>query len=144
MPRAQVDLRRKEYIVWSSSQTVSGIWRANGAFRRVAVTAPAGSLAEAVLWALEQSHTGLPDLTVRGGALPFQPVLDDLKLSSYATYVKGTRCAAVESRAGEVTVTPLANQGARGGFAAVLERAVTLDDPAPGELEQAIVAALEV
>ncbi|HZM74344.1 MAG TPA: hypothetical protein VFC19_01380 [Candidatus Limnocylindrales bacterium] len=142
MPRAQVDLRRKEYIVWSSSQTVSGIWRANGAFRRVAVTAPAGELAGAVEWALGQSRTGLPDLTTRRGPLPFQPVLDDLKLSSYATYMKGTRSAAVEREGTATTVTPFVNQGARGGFAAALNRAVKLELPAPANLEQAIVAAL--
>lgn len=141
MPRAQVDLRRKEYIVWSSSQTVSGIWRANGAFRRVAVTAPAGELAGAVQWALSQSRAGLPD-TGRGGPLPFQPVLDDLKLSSYATYVKGTRSAAVESEGAATTITPYLNQGGRGGFAAALDRAVTLESPALADLEQAIAAAL--
>lgn len=142
MQRAQVDLRRKEYIVWSSSQTVSGIWRMNGAFRRVAGTAPAAELAEAIDWALAQSRTGAPDLTTRRGPVPFQPVLDALNLSSYASYTRGTRSTAVERDGEVVSVIPYRNKGPREGFAAALDEAIRLERPVPAQLAEAVVQAL--
>jgi hypothetical protein len=140
--RVQVDLRRKEYIVWSASQTVSGIWRMNGSFRRLPATATAGELGVAIEWALAQSRTGTPDLTNRRGPIPFQPVLDDLGLSSYGQYTKGTRMTAVEREDDVASVIPYVNNGPRQGFSAALDQTVRLVRATGEQVAEAVTNAL--
>ena len=125
--------------MWSTSQTVSEIWRMNGSFRRLPATATDVELGDAIEWALGQPHTGTPDLTNRRGPIPFQPVLDDLKLSFHGQYTRGTRMAAVEREGTIVSVIPYVNNGPRAGFAAALDQTMRLERPTSELIAQTVV-----
>jgi hypothetical protein len=130
--------------VWSTSQTVSEIWSTNGSFRRLPATATATAveLGDAIEWALGQSHTGTPDLTNRRGPIPSQPVLDDLKLSSYGQYTRGTRMAAVEREGTIVSVIPYVNNGPHAGFAAALDLTMRFERPTSELIARTVASAL--
>src|SRR5262245_49966008 len=74
----------------------AGVWVMNGSFRRLPEVAGAGELGSVVEWALGAST----------GGTPFQPVLDDLGLGSYADYLAGLRSTIVKRDGAVVTVTP--------------------------------------
>jgi hypothetical protein len=124
--------------VWSSSRTVSGLWIMNGWFRRLPATADTASLGEVVESALDASTDGVPQPPLRDAPSPFQPVLDDLRLASYARYLAGTRSTLVERDGAEVTLTPNRNAGARGGFVPIGEAVVRMDKPNTVELGAAV------
>jgi hypothetical protein len=126
---AHVDLRRGEYIVWSSSRTVNGMWVMNGRFRRLPKDTGASELGAAVEWALSGSTEGVPQPPLRDAPSPFQPVLDALGVPSYAKYMAGTRSTTVERDGRGLAVTPHRNAGARGGFVPMADEALHLDEP---------------
>jgi hypothetical protein len=139
---AHVDLWRAEYVVWSSSRTVSGMWVMNGMFRRLPRTAGSRELGAAVERALSASVEGVPQPPLRDAPSPFQPVLEALRLPSYARYLSGTRSTMVERDSTEVVVTPQRNGGGRGGFVPITQAAVRLAAPETTELGAAVAAAV--
>ncbi|HKT00836.1 MAG TPA: hypothetical protein VJT31_15000 [Rugosimonospora sp.] len=139
---AHVDLRRREYIVWSSSRSVAGMWVMNGRFRRLPAGTGPGDLGAAVQWALDGSTEGVPQPPLRGAPPPFQPVLDDLGLPTYAKYMTGTRSTTVERDNDSVVITPYHNGGARGGFVPLPDAATRLDQPDADALGTAVAEAL--
>jgi hypothetical protein len=137
MRHINVDLRRGEYVVWSSSQTVSGIWYMNGVFARVPENASAADLAGAIEQALAASATGLPDRAPRDPD-PFTPVLKAVKAPSYAKYAASAQVCAVEQDGDEVTVVAYRNNGPRQGMSALLDQAERLHAPAPEQIADAV------
>jgi hypothetical protein len=142
---ANVDLRRGEYIVQSSSQTVAGFWISTGTPVRFSSTSSAMELGQAVVEALARSKQGVE--TPPRDAKLSQPLLDLVGVRDYAAYMKGTRSIDVDAAetpdGQQMKITPTRNEGARGGFTPIAGKAVTIIFASPGQLGEAIVRAFE-
>ncbi|MEU8261968.1 hypothetical protein AB0C02_15260 [Micromonospora sp. NPDC048999] len=139
---AALDLRRGQYVAYSSSRTTDGMWIANGVFEILDGPADAPTLGAAVRRMLDASRGGVPTPDFQGPS-QFAPILDALGLRSFNGYARGTRHVHVEQDTGAVTVIPTRNGGAREGFVGLAEHAVRLTDPGDAELGEALLAALD-
>jgi hypothetical protein len=137
-----VDLRRGEHIVWSSSRTVSDMWIMNGWFRRLPASAEVDELGSVVGQGLDASREAVAQPPLRDAPLPFQPVLDDLRVPSYGKYLNGTRSVLVQRDDGTVSITSYRNAGARGGFVPIEGTEIRLEKPDAAAVGSAVLDAL--
>lgn len=142
MKAVSVVRRRAEFIVMSYTQAPAGFWQMNGHFSRVPVDVEAKGLGSTVLEELEASNQiALRD--VGRSANPFAPVLAALGLKSFAQYMKGA--VSVDIAIGEdggLRVTPMRNEGARGGFVEITEDSSILADSSAEALGAAVEEAM--
>lgn len=79
----------------------------------------------------------------RLGPTPFQPILDELGLSSFSQYMKGTRSVGANADGGQITLTPYRNGGPRNGFVPISDSAAVVDGASDEAVGDAVLRALE-
>jgi hypothetical protein len=134
---AQIDLRHGELIVTSYSRTTAGFWVMNGKYARLRAGVDDHELGHTVDQALSASRDRVP-VPPRRGPLPFAPVLDELQIDSYGSYMRGVRSVQVARSDAVVELMPMRNEGAQGGFVEIVENAEQLGSTSIEELGGAI------
>lgn len=138
---ATVDSRRDKLVVVSLSQTTDGFWIWNESFDVLDADVDDERLGISTLDALAQSRQSVP--TPPPDADGISHVLTALRLSSYASYVKGTKSVGVE-REKTIVLYPRRNRGARNGFEEIEGQDVELSrDSYARALGEAVREALE-
>lgn len=137
---AGVDLRQSEYIVCVYSRTPKGVWVLDGTPTLLPEESTADQLGLAVREALARSREGFPELT--RDSMPSLPLLRLLHLPDFETYKKGTRSVWIRSEPADdgetLKVTPLRNEGSRGGYSSIIEERQTFAYESPGQLGRAV------
>lgn len=135
-----VDQRGGECFVASFSKTVPGFWVMNGWLRRLDEAASDEAIGAAVTDGLDASEA---DVEPPGrDAKPAAPLLEMVGLRSYGAYMRGTRQVGISREGHVVTVEPKRNEGSRGGFTPLPDRAEVMDAPSGQELGRAVREAL--
>lgn len=107
-------VRRGHAYVTPESLTTDGFWVASPPFSKSDSDAPSAELANLLLNALEASRCGVPTPPVSEN--PFARVLELAGVRSFGTFMKGARAVRLSSDGETVTLTPMRNAGAKGGF----------------------------
>ena len=135
-----VDWRRGEWFVASFSKTVPGFWVMNGWLRRLDGGESDAAIGAAVTEGLDASEVGVEPPGRDDN--PAAPLLRMVGLRSYGAYMRGTRSLSVRREGEAVTVEPMRNEGSRGGFTYLPDRAEVLDEPSEEILGRAVRDAL--
>jgi hypothetical protein len=138
---AQIDLRGDEMIVLSYSRTKPGFWVMNGKYVRLRANVADDDLGRAVERALSATEHDIPPPS-QDDPLPAAPVLKELGLKSYSSYMKGVRSVQVERENSNVSVVPTRNEGSHGGFVELLDQTEQLESPTSRKLGAAVRRAL--
>lgn len=138
-----VTLGKSGFVVVSWTQAPAGFWNMNGYFMRLPVDVEAEVLGDVVTVALDQSNRlAIPDVKA-GAADPFAAMLMALGLKTNTAYMRGTRSAGARlGDDGILKVTPERNEGARGGFVPIVEKARSIEDLSPASVGRAVQQAM--
>lgn len=135
---AAIYVRRGRVFVVASSQTVDGFWVETDP-RYKSDEFDAAEATACLVEALDGSHLDVPT-PPRDSPVTQLPALAGVK--SYATFMKGAVSVQVyRCGDGTLTITPMRNAGARGGFVPIVEHEVEVESG--DQLTSALVAALE-
>lgn len=98
------------------SLTTEGVWIADGAVHSPSLTDPEAT-ARAIRAALRQSSAGIPHPAQTQWKSIQQPLLAATGSRSWAALARKSRGVGIESEAGSVTFTPIADHANQGGTA---------------------------
>jgi hypothetical protein len=132
-------LRRGRIYVYSEHKTVGGALIAQDDVVSLDSTDFKG-IAEAVKNALQAYRMGVP--------IPPRESLSGTSWKMYAVagvrkwsdFVKGAKGISIRSENGQITLTPMRNRGARGGFDYIVERAHSFPETFPSFGEAVVLA----
>ncbi len=131
---------RDRLIVTVHHQTVDNHWKQRDAFLVAEPTNPV-SVGSVVREALEAVRYNIPRPTYDSLQSRTYPALEASGVKSHATFMKSARHVDVEQNATTLTIRPFANQGARGGFQSIEDKAQSLTAPDDAALGAAVLAA---
>lgn len=131
-----VDLRRGEWFIASYSKTIPGFWVMNGWLRRLGSETSDEVIGAAVEEGFKASETGVE--APGRDANPAAPLLEMVGLRSFGAYMRGTRSVGIMRDGESVTIEPMRNEGSRGGFTPLPDRAELIQRPARVELGKAV------
>jgi hypothetical protein len=114
MKRATVYRRRSSVLVHPSSCTAEGVWILSEPCVRLPAGCTDADIGHAVLTALQQSKTTVPQPAQWSGVL--QPLLRAAGVTTWTSFAKGAVCVEVEQDGGRLALIPTVNQGSKGGF----------------------------
>jgi hypothetical protein len=111
--------RKGSVFIHAEDQTVDGAWIAEPPFVTI-VSPSATALGGEVLSALARSRLEVPHPTTwKPDRL--EPLYSAAAVKNWAAFVRGARCTSVERRVASVSVLPMKNVGAAGGFVPIEE-----------------------
>ena len=135
-----VDQRGDELFVASYSKTVPGFWLMNGWLRRLALEISDEAIGVAIEEGLDASES---EVEAPGrDTNPAAPLLEMVGVRSFGAYMRGTRSVGVVRDGAGITVEPTRNQGSRGGFTPLPDRADVMQRPSRYELGRVVREAL--
>jgi hypothetical protein len=140
MRLAGIYIFRDRMISSVEYQTVDGIWKMQRAFLVDGADDPM-AVGMAVKQALSASRQGIPAPDRSTLNSDTDPVLELSGVKSRSTFMKSAKSVVITEEGRTSVVTPLANQGMRGGFQSLEDKARTLTTPGESELGAAVLAA---
>lgn len=138
-----VDLRQGQYLVSTYSKTPKGVWVVDGLPTFFPDDTTPDVLGAAIREALERSRAGIPELTRDSD--PARPLLNLLGLRNYGAYMKGLRTVEIRSDLSDdtetINVTPMRNEGPRGGSTPISEERQAFAYTSPEHLGATVISA---
>lgn len=130
MKSASIYLRKGAIFIRTVSRTEHGLGMVDGPPATLAVGSPPGDVGEAVLASLARSRS-VPHPTSWEG-LNDDPMLREANVKTWSAFSRSASVVEVRLDA-EFVLTPTRNEGARGGFAHLNEKALHLPATASAE-----------
>lgn len=140
MKRAGVYHFKDQLIVSPKNQTVDGIWEEQCAFLVEDPESPS-SIGSVLRKALDESRQGVPKRSWESLQSMSYPALEASGVKTNSAFMKSAKYVAIGEEEREITITPYANKGARGGFTALKDKAQSLTAPDDAALGAAVLAA---
>lgn len=127
--RAAVYSRQGSFILHPEHETTAGVVIGGEPYTSLlSDQCDETELGQAVRRSIAASMAGVPHPTDWQRIL--EPLLRAANVTSWATFVKGTRLVSIQSTGGAITLVPASNLGARNGFESLQEKSVVVDPDA--------------
>ena len=133
--------RKDALYIRASVRTEDDLWLEDGPCTKLATTAPAPEVGEAVLEALSRSGRVVPHPTEWKSVDEDNPILEAAGIKRWNTFRKGASCLSIALRK-DLSLTPTVNEGGQ-GFAHLPDQAIRLPATATAlEVGEAVQRAL--